>query len=156
MNGYHFATTEEANSIAGEIYDLSTRALMAHSIRGVEQFLAKKYNFNTQVVLLFEPVFKHFGRMSWCSVAANSGGLTFIAVDDNRDWDNNHRRFCVAHELYHVLWSIGSTRPPQRNIRMEQICDQFANVLCQKHHEFNDNPANIAKLKFHGLPYRSV
>lgn len=129
---------------------------MAHSIRAVEQFLRDTYAFDTQIVLLDDKnVFKDTGRMSWCSVASNSGDPTYISVDARSDWDNNHRRFCIAHELYHVIWSVGSAPQVPRTGAVEMMCDHFANNLCNEHHKFYEDETNLKKLLFQGLPYRS-
>ena len=130
---------------------------MAHSVRAVEQFLRDTYRFDTQVVLVHDPnVFWDMGRMSWCSVAQNNGDLTYISVDARQDWDHNRRRYCIAHELYHVIWSVGSASKVERTTRVESFCDLFANDLCSKHDSFYAKKENIDKLRFQGLPYRSV
>lgn len=147
----------KAGARALEIYKLSTDCLMAHSIRAVERYLLEKYGFNTQIILAVENWMRaDLGRVSVSSVAVENGGITYIYVQD--DIGFNQQRFCIAHELYHVIWSIGSSEPSDHDHskNTEGCCDCFANDLCLQHHRFYDDPKNIDKLKSIGdRTYRS-
>ena len=154
-----FELSATAEDLAQRIYDTSTGCLMAHSIRSVEKYLRETYNFDTQIVL--QPcshVLSDMDRLSWSSVAQNSGHITYIRYWDNTELDNTRRRFCIAHELYHVIWSIGTASSLVRGIGTEQIFDHFANDLCRKHDKFYADQAKInnGDIRFLGLPYRSV
>jgi Zn-dependent peptidase ImmA (M78 family) len=98
------------------------------------------------------------GRLSWSSVAENKGDVTYIRYWNNRDFDKNHKRFCIAHELYHIIWSVGSSSGVPRNAKTEYFCDAFANDLCSKHDKFYEAQAKIknGEIRFHGLPFKSV
>ena len=154
-----FEAPATAERLAKSIYDISTECLMAHSIRSVERYLRETYKFDTQIVLKpSKTVFPDMGRLSWCSVAANSGDLTYIFFHDDPEWDRNRKRFCIAHELYHVIWSVGSAANVPRHKMTESLCDLFANDLCRHHDAFYEEQAKAANqfIRFQGLPYRSV
>lgn len=152
-----FADSETAGEFAKKIYEFSTNCLMAHSIRAVEQFLKQTYKFDTKIVLAeHAKVRSDTGRMSCCSVAQNNGDKTYILVQKDDNFERSRKRFCVAHELYHVIWSVASAQTSPRTQMTESACDVFANDLCRLHDEFYADSANLAKLRFHGLPYRSV
>jgi hypothetical protein len=156
-NGYR--TPDTAELTAQRIYDSSTECLMAHSIRAVERHLREVFQFNTQIVLTPCPdVFTDMGRLSWSSVASNSGHLTFIRYWDNKDLDKNHKRFCIAHELYHIIWSIATAADVPRTPEVEKMCDHFANELCRHHDKFYADQAKInnGDIRFQGLPFRSA
>jgi hypothetical protein len=155
----NFGDATVAGELARKAYDLSTECLMAHSIRAVEKYLRDTYNFDTQIVLeASKEVLSDVGRMSWCSVAENSGDLTYIWFQYDPEWDRSRKRFCIAHELYHVIWSVGTASKVPRNKAVESTCDVFANDLCKFHDKFYDDQAKIQNLniRFQGLPYRSV
>ncbi len=147
---------DSAREVANEVYSLSEQCLMAHSIRAVEKYLLEKYAFPTQIILeISDNVVSDMDRLSWCSPAQNKGDKTFIFVD--REWgDQDQRRFCVAHELYHIIWSVASVTPPDRSRNGEEVCDIYANRLCELHNEFNTDTAKRASLIFTKIPYRSV
>jgi len=153
----NFSEDATAGEVAQKIYSLSTDCLMAHSIRAVEDYLLEAYRFDTKIVLKFNKnVLPDMGRMSWCSVASTTGGRTYIFVQDNEGWERTKKRFCIAHELYHVIWSVGSARTSKRGIEAESLCDLFANDLSRKHDAFYADSNNLANIRFQGLPYRSV
>ena len=154
-----FERAETAGEIAQKIYEVSTDCLMAHSIRGVERYLRETYGFDTAIVLVAsKDVLTDTGRLSWCSVAANTGDPSYIYYQsENPNWEKNKKRFCIAHELYHVIWGVGTANTIRRNDRTaEELCDIFANDLCLKHDTFYADPANIASLRFNGVRYRTV
>jgi hypothetical protein len=154
-----FEDRAEVGNLAQRIYDTSTECLMAHSIRAVEKYLRDIYSFDTQIVLQpCEHVYADMGRLSWSSVAKNKGHITYIRFWDNKDLDKNHKRFCIAHELYHIVWSVGSSSDVPRDRKTESICDTFANDLCFLHDKFYEAQAKInnGEIRFHGLPFRSV
>lgn len=147
---------DAARSIAERVYALSEECLMAHSIRAVERYLLETYRIHTPIVLKLHPqALTEFGRLSFCSVATATGFPTVIWVQS--DADHNHRRFCIAHELYHVICAISSSSESvPRSRYIEDVCDLFANELCRRHHEFHIKPETQARLRFDGLPYRST
>ncbi len=154
-----FERVAVAEQLAQHIYDTASGCLMAHSIRAVEKYLRETYNFDTQIVLQpCQHVFRDMGRLSWSSVAANRGHITYITYLDDKDLDKNHKRFCIAHELYHVIWSVGTSSGVSRTTGTEQICDHFANDLCRKHDRFYEEQAgtNNGSIRFQGLPFRST
>jgi hypothetical protein len=159
----NFAEDATAGEIAQKVYDLATDSLMAHSIRAVEEYLRQTYDFDTAIVLRRDNnVLSDTGRLSWCSVAANTGDPSYIFVQDtdvDRNWDHSRKRFCIAHELYHVMWAVGSsTSTPVRNAKTESLCDVFANDLCMKHDAFYEEQAKVMNVgcRFQGLRYRTV
>lgn len=153
-----FNDCHKAEARAKEIYKLSEDCLMAHSIRAVEKHLLEKYDFNTQIVVAIEDWLRtDLGRVSGCSVPASSGDVTYIYVQN--DLEFNMQRFCIAHELYHVLWSVGSTEPGDhsRSVDAEELCDCFANDLCLQHRKFYEKIENVDRLKSIGeRRFRSV
>lgn len=154
-----FSSSGKAEELAQIIYDRAVGCLMAHSIRAVEKHLREQYEFDTQIVLDACPhVRSDTGRLSWCSVAQHSGHITYIRYWDDKDLGHNHKRFCVAHELYHIIWSVASSSAVPREVRSEQVCDHFANELCKKHDKFYEEQAkkNNGDIRFHGLPLKSV
>jgi hypothetical protein len=96
--------------------------------------------------------------MSWCSVAENSGDITYIWYQDDPEWDHSRKRFCIGHELYHVIWSVGTSAKVPRSKLTESTCDVFANDLCKFHDLFYEEQAKVqnVNVRFQGLPYRSV
>ena len=158
-----FSSDTTASGIAKVIYDISTECLMAHSIRAIEHHLREQYDFTTTIVLCpSKYVLSDSGRLSWCSVALNTGDPTYIFYQDDPDLDKTRKRFCIAHELYHVIWSAENSdnggAVVARDLRTESACDIFANSLCTLHDEFYKEEAtrNNGGIRFHGLPYRSV
>jgi len=156
----NFEQPEEADRLAQRIDDISTDCFMAHAIRAAEKYLHETYGFDTQIILRPDRnILTDTGRISWSSVAQNSGHKTYIAFPADPNLDKNHKRFCIAHELYHVIWSIGSASGAVvRNRGTEEICDMFANRLCFLHDKFLEtHGANRnAALRFPDLPYKSV
>jgi len=156
-----FGDCYTAGEIAQKIYKVSTETLMAHSIRAVEGYLRQHYDFDTAIVLQpSKEVLSDMGRMSWCSVASNTGDPSYIFYqDDHPNWEKSHKRFCIAHELYHVIWAVGSSiKTPRRDRTAESVCDIFANELCRCHDTFYAEQATKqnADLRFQGLPFKSV
>src|ERR1700744_5696656 len=134
MDATKFEDCYVAGGLAHQIYNTSFECLMAHSIRAVEKYLRDFHNFDTQIVL--EPnknVRDDTGRLSWCSVASNSGNITYIYFQEDADLEKSRKRFCIAHELYHVIWSVGSSSSVPRDKAVESTCDVFANDLCRMH-----------------------
>lgn len=167
MNGFtflnmpnEFRQSATAEKLAKQIFDGCTVCLMAHSIRATEKHLREVYKFDTQIVL--QPcldVLTDMGRLSWSSVAQNSGHLTYIRYWDNHEFENSRKRFCIAHELYHVIWSIASSSSVTRGDKTAELaCDHFANELCGMHDAFyvEHSKSNNVYLRFQGLPFRSV
>lgn len=155
-----FNRAEDAGSLARTIYDAASSCLMAHSIRAVEKHLRLQYRFNTQIVLQpCKDVLLDMGRLSWSSVAENSGDLTYIFYHEDGPGNHNHKRFCIAHELYHVVRAVASTADEvPRDQLAEELCDIFANELCAQHDKFYADQAKNgnAAIRFGGLPFRSV
>lgn len=155
----NFGDADVAGKLAHKAYQLSAECLMAHSIRAIEHYLRETYHFNTQIVLLASAeVLPDTGRMSWCSVAENSGDITYIFYHNDPEWNHSRKRFCVAHELYHVIWSVGTAAKVPRSKLTESTCDVFANDLCRHHNQFYEDQAKLQNvgIRFEGLPYRSV
>lgn len=158
MAAFNFSDITVSEVFAKEIYNGSTRALMAHSVRAVEVLLWDKFRFKTSVTIVEVNTLTHFGRLSACSVAKNSGDKSVIFIYNDPEYDFSRKRFCIAHELYHILCSAGSANNsgPRRDTNHERLCDHFANDLCRFHDDFYAAPKNISRLRFHGLPYRSI
>lgn len=161
-----FSEPDKAAELANEIYDLSKDCWMAHSIRAVEAYLQRRYNFYTRIILKRDTrTLAFYGRRSWCSPSKAHNGITFIYVDDSPDLEKTWKRFCVAHELYHVIWSVAdpasairprTNAPNPQSRKFEIACDEFANALCKLHHEFYSNDQNIKEILFTGWPFHSV
>lgn len=128
----------------------------AHSIRAVECFLAATYRVQTPILLRQSTPLQEYGRLSYCSVSTITGFPSVIWVQ--KDADHNTKRFCIAHELYHVLMAVASSSSEtiERTRLVEDCCDLFANTLCQKHDDYHRHPDTPAKLRFEGLPLRST
>lgn len=147
-----FADTSHASSLANDVYANSKKCLMAHSIRAAESYLFDRYN----VVHHIRVIPKVFGsRKSYCLPGPN---ISRIHVNPNLLHDE--KRFCIAHELYHVLHKIEATL--NENIQLlpdlpddakgsgitsqvfsEQLCDLFAKDLCDKHNAFYQQSKNV-------------
>jgi hypothetical protein len=136
---------ENASSV---LYNLSEQCLMAHTLRAVEMYIRNEYKkLIFPIVLQVEKgVRARFrGSKSWTIVTDYNA---YISVDEELSHDQ--KRVCIAHECFHILEFFRPTKSNRE--RIEEICDIFANKLCEKHHQFYSEPANIEKCKFHGLP----
>lgn len=146
-----------ARDLAKEIYEQSKRALMAHSVRAVKEHLRAKHRINhyTIVIRQLTGIQSRYARNSW--VVFGQRNAT-ILVDQSLEHDET--RVCIAHELFHVLYSFErSTADPKRNRGrlMEDACDVFANELCELHNAFyQDGETILRRCRFHNLPIYSI
>lgn len=164
MASKEFGDADVAREIAGSVFDHSTECLMAHSIRAVERYLGSfKYRVHVSLnVLGTEKMRSLFPRdkegldylQSGCSVprvlVRNPSKFQRAIIWVNGDGGHNNTRLRIAHELYHVVWSvmgIGETKT-KRSREAEEVCDIFARTLCKKHDQFYEKPENIGKLRF--------
>jgi len=147
---------ELAHSLAGDIYSYSKQALMAHSVRAVKEHLRKKYQMNHYAIVVNQSseILTRYRRNSWVVFGANSAT---IFVDQSLGHDET--RVCIAHELFHILFSFEPGVEPHRfrGRLMEDACDVFANELCERHDAFYKDPTVIdTKCRFHNLPIYSI
>jgi hypothetical protein len=145
MTFEHSAATAENASVV--IYNLSEQSLMAHTLRAVEAYIRSEYKKSIfPIILLVEKGVRNRHRSkSWTIVTDYNA---YISVDEEMSHDQ--KRVCIAHECFHVLEFFRPVKSERS--RIEEVCDIFANKLCEKHHNFYCDGTNIEKCKFHGLP----
>lgn len=141
---------QASENLAAVIYNLSELCLMAHTLRAVEWHITEEYNKDEfPIILVVEPgVLKRWRSKSWCFPTAS---FAYIWIDDSLDRDQ--KRICIAHEAYHILEYFKPVKSDP--VRLEDICDQFANALCRQHDGFYRNPDKIKACMFGRLPINS-
>jgi hypothetical protein len=144
---------------AEEIYSESLSALMAHSIRGVQNYFRKeRLNLELRVVADVYDIMafkspdqgatsllqvRHFEGST--SVMPRVEAMIFI----HRHANKHLARICIAHEIYHLILELAafvqSGRKEWNAIpstkKIEDECNQFAWELCKRHDDFNRNGA---------------
>lgn len=150
---------------AQKIFDESLMSLMAHTLRGVtNHFVKRAIDIDIRVVadtcdtirlrgpnqgatsILVTRFRRRNNPLEWDRVRAT----IFIHKDANK----NLARFCIAHEVFHLLLELDSylnngrtawgRLPTSRAI--EDECDHFARQLCKLHDDFNRNERHREKL----------
>lgn len=141
------ASTTSALNLAEVIYSQSERCLMAHTLRAVESFIAKEYQkpHFTIALQVEQGVQARWKSKSWIIIRPNDA---IILIDEGLSRDQ--KRVCIAHECYHLLDQFRPNRSDPKAI--EEICDHFANALCEQHNKFYRDPQKIAQCQFNGLP----
>jgi hypothetical protein len=147
------AKGDQAHKWAAEIYDLSTKCLMAHSIRAVERYIeeflgSSEFRLAHRIkVTESNPMF-YMGKRA---IAYISVGRTEIKVDAELGFEA--KRLAIAHELGHILFakSRDGDNLIVRNQDTESSCGIFEKQLCKRHHLFYSDPDNITHIKFPSL-----
>jgi hypothetical protein len=162
---------DRAEAFAKELYKLTEATLMAHTIRAFERHMGSHFGFNRYVVRVYVNAsvakrMQHHQRVSYI-VFDEAGANIYVDASLN----NDRKRVCVAHELYHVhlaaihgfyrdgkLARMRSTLPKGKELgakSVEDYCDVFAARLCTQHDKFYRDPKNLDKLRFQEIPRSS-
>jgi len=141
---------DQAHDWANEIFSLSEKCLMAHSIKAVEVWVdrermatGKNNHFSIRVRLGHAK--KYLGRRA---IAVINGDHAEIQVDS--EIGHEYQRLAVAHELAHILFWV-KKKVQSYDVDTESACGVFEKALCKKHDEFYSDPKNIARLRFSSI-----
>jgi hypothetical protein len=132
---------DQARKWANDVYTLSEKCLMAHSIRAVEEYIEKGLG-DSQVMRPPHRIKirlcnsqKYLGRRALAAIDKVKG-TTEIQVD--KDIGFEQQRLAIAHELAHVLFAIfiGDGKFISFDTVTESACKLFEEILCVHHDRF--------------------
>jgi hypothetical protein len=145
---------------ANEIYAISENALMAHTIRAAKHcFFRKRLGLDIQI----EPVEDDFIEGNSISALfsryfahAINHRLVKAKIYIRNDASRPLARFCIAHEIYHLLIQFEKFDPVfgvwpggyLLNREEEDACDAFAWHLCRQHNDFYWDQEKLAHCRF--------
>ncbi len=139
---------QQAHQWAQEIYSISEKCLMAHSIRAVEECVERKRQVPFRIRIKQSPTQKYLGRRALAFIKPMAAE---IKVGMELDFEN--RRLGIAHELAHILFVslYGNGKTIAFDKPTEDACAIFEKQLCSRHDKFYANEENIKKLRFQSL-----
>lgn len=146
---------DQAHQWAREIYDLSERCLMAHSIRAVERYIEETldnalYRQPHRIKVIEAKPLMYFRKRA---IAFIHVGWSDILVDSEANIGFEQQRLAIAHELAHILFAKckHGTNRIVRDVETESACAIFEKELCRLHSNFYKDERNVKRLIFHSL-----
>ena len=129
-----------AHSAAKDIFDLSSECLMAHSVRAVEEHLAR---LGRQMFAIRVRTRRNFAAKAQSPALAyifSSRADIVVDADIGKEW----QRRAIAHELGHIVIAFEEHKHNGKLKRradalVEGACSIFEQDLCARHHKFNSD-----------------
>lgn len=142
---------------AEEIYQISEKSLMAHTIRAVKQrFMRKQLGVDIQIEPDKDGVLEGRAVSSLFTRHLISPKIIKAKILIRPDASRALARFCIAHEVYHLLILLDKYNPTysawpadsQMDRLEEDACDAFAWHLCFKHNNFYWDDEKLKRCRF--------